>query len=957
MEKPLEPWATWEACAGDSAAQAMTRMAESLPQYFADSTTIDSRCARLPFYRRFRLIEVRFVRAGEPERAFLLDGEGETHWLDGTSPPIHQTNATEPLKLTNDTVLDYVRFFLFFLRADEGAFMLVESPKEITAAEHDDAWFEQFQGKLDFEVAALWTHLANARSRVIPLEIEKVDEDGRWIVKGSVVYGGRLALVTFAVAPHGAIEMLDDQSFDSLDKLAYPTAADLDLYLNPEATQEPGDEDHDEEEEEKPEPARPSGPTRTLRPGKGQSARYLKELLGTDEKLPRDREVNQVVVATLLEDAVRERESALLLRQFNSETEADKPIERLARLAAESDPIIVVESDIPFVEDFVADLIDGNDNRVSGGLIQRATVIDGDDLRCSLNFRNEHAKLFLLSFHAYRGLHDVERAAHELAIRDATVIIGCDRLADVPEPLRRVTDLVLTFPRLDRKLFGRIFERVFHTKPTPGWDGPGTDWTRYLVPADFHSPRRLGLSPDEALAFLKDRVEARLRQVTPMTGPTLAELHGLGEARQISEDVIADIRAAQSGEIPWSAVDRGLLLVGPPGTGKTTLARAIAKECGIKFIAASAARWQSAGALDAHLRAMRADFTEARRYAPAILFLDEIDSIGNREQLTGPVTQYQTEVINSLLEQIQGIASTEPVIVIAATNYAEKVDPALRRAGRLDQVVNIPLPNIVSLEEIFRYYLKPHRAESRVGPDVNERALAELAFGLTGADVEFFVRGAARRARRAQQPISQADLLAEVTRRPRRQENAPRLGVEAIRRVAVHEAGHTIARLVSSTQGADITFVTIIPRLDGSLGFVASLPPDGALLTRRTMLERLEMILGGRAAEEVVYGTDHVGLGAGGGSERSDLAVATSLATMLVCQSGLGDDGGLHWTPNPTPAQEKQIDGLLRKAYSGVVARIQSNRPLLDRIVDALVARQEMSGAELRQMLSSAPPA
>jgi ATP-dependent Zn protease len=382
------------------------------------------------------------------------------------------------------------------------------------------------------------------------------------------------------------------------------------------------------------------------------------------------------------------------------------------------------------------------------------------------------------------------------------------------------------------------------------------------------------------------------------------------------------------------------------------LARAIAKECGIKFIVASAAEWQAAGALDAHLRAMRAHFTEARRFAPSILFLDEIDSIGSRENLSGPNSQYHTEVINSLLEQIQGIASHEPILVIGATNHLAKVDPALRRAGRLDQVVQIPLPNIASLVEIFRYYLTPHRSAGQVGTEVDERALAELAFGLTGADVEFFVRGTSRRARREQRGIAQTDLLAEVTRRPRRPDSAPRLGPDEMRRTAVHEAGHTLARLISSTKGEDISFVTIIPRLDGSLGFVASVPLDGTVETRRTMLEELETVLAGRAAEEVVYGADNVGMGAGGSSSRSDLAVATRLATLLVCQSGLGDDGALHWTESPTPGQERQIDSLLRRAYGGIVARIQSHRALFDRIVEALVAKQELSRAELKEMLA-----
>jgi ATP-dependent Zn protease len=436
------------------------------------------------------------------------------------------------------------------------------------------------------------------------------------------------------------------------------------------------------------------------------------------------------------------------------------------------------------------------------------------------------------------------------------------------------------------------------------------------------------------------------------------DLHGLGEARQIAQDLIADIGAAQAEQIPWSAVDRGLLLIGAPGTGKTTLARAIAKECGVKFVVASAADWQSAGHLDAHLRAMRADFAEARRYAPAILFIDEIDSIGSREQVAGENALYHTEVINALLAEIQGIDSTGSVIVIGATNYVENVDPALRRAGRLDQVVEIPLPNIEGLEKIFGYYLSRYEAEGGVlGPDVDARSLAEMAFGLNAADVEFFVRGGARRARRASRPVAQVDLMAEVTRRPRRPDSAPLLTPDEMHRVAVHEAGHTVARLISSTGGADLAFASIVPRLDGSLGFTASVPANTRVLTRRTMLEQLETVLGGRAAEEVVFGADDIGAGAGGPASNSDLAVATRLATLIVCQSGLGDDGLLRWTTEPTPEQEDKIDDVIGEAYRSIRTRLQACRSLLDHVAAALEDKQELSGNELRLLAESVGPA
>src|SRR5205085_11359952 len=132
---------------------------------------------------------------------------------------------------------------------------------------------------------------------------------------------------------------------------------------------------------------------------------------------------------------------------------------------------------------------------------------------------------------------------------------------------------------------------------------------------------------------------------------------------------------------------------------------------------------------------------------------------------------------------------------------------ALRRSGRLDQVVRLSLPNIASLEQIYSYYLAPYRESNELARGVNMRSLAELSFGLTGADVEFFVRGAARRARHARRKIKQEDLVAEITHRPRRSDSAPRLGPDELRRVAVHEAGHALARLISSTHGEDLTFV------------------------------------------------------------------------------------------------------------------------------------------------------
>ena len=930
VDKQTDTWLRWEQDDTERGTDVLALLVDTLPEYFGGASLILSNSSELSFYEDHRLVELTLLLDATMEHVFVLVGPHGIVWLNGESAPMHVVNDAESLELTNHVVADYLRFFLYFLRSDGSAFVLIESTDEVNPGpigeqSPDDDARNGGDESADEDEDALT--LEAARNCARPLELEPGNGDGPWRFNATVAFKDGLFLASFAVQPNGEVEMVDDDPVGFLADLRTPDVPNLELAIRADAN---------------------SGGTRSG---------PLGQFSAGSDAVPRDRVVTEAVVGVLLEAAIRDltsttRPESVILRPFNTETQSGKPIEQLTKLVVDSQPIVIIESDIPFVEDFVAALVVGDE--VPSQHSVRASASSGNDLMCELNV-SSYATQYMLSFQTYRSLFDAERIAHDLTLSDATVLIGCNRVTDVPEPLRRVADLTISFPRINRRLFSLIFERVFGVKPTDGWDEPGIDWTQYLVPADFHAPRRLELGPEDALSMLQERVEVRLAQVTPDIGPRLDELHGMGEARQVAEDLIEDIRAAQAGKIPWSAVDKGMLLIGAPGTGKTTLARAIAKGCGVKFVVAQATGWQSAGALDAHLRAMRDDFAEAQRYAPTILFIDEIDSIGNRETIAGPNAAYQTEVVNALLEEIQGIETVDGVIVIGATNYLDKVDPALRRAGRLDQVVEIPLPNIESLQQIYEYYLEEYRESEGTLDDIDTRALAELSFGLTGADVEFFIRGGARRARRLGQKLGQADLLAEITRRPRRADSAPRLDPEEMHRVAVHEGGHTVARLISSTRGDDLAFATIIPRLDGSLGFVASVPSNTRVMTRRTMLEYLQTVLAGRAAEEIVFGADDVGAGAGGPSDSSDLAVATRFATLVVCQSGLGEDGSLLWTTKPTPAQEQQIEGLLRNGYRNILTRLRDNRELFDLVVSALVERQELSGNELRELAGVKP--
>lgn len=215
-------------------------------------------------------------------------------------------------------------------------------------------------------------------------------------------------------------------------------------------------------------------------------------------------------------------------------------------------------------------------------------------------------------------------------------------------------------------------------------------------------------------------------------------------------------RAYRAGRLPWSAIDRGVLVFGPPDTGKTSFARALAASCGVPFILGSLGEWQAAGHLGDLLRAMRATFSRARASAPAILFIDEIDSFGDRASFSHGNRDYSIQVVNGLLELLDGAGGREGVVVVGACNHPDRLDPAIVRSGRLDRRIHIPLPDQAALRQIIRHHLGTDLA------DVDLADAAKAAVGASGADVERWVRGARRRTRTSNRPMVIKDLLAEV---------------------------------------------------------------------------------------------------------------------------------------------------------------------------------------------------
>lgn len=434
--------------------------------------------------------------------------------------------------------------------------------------------------------------------------------------------------------------------------------------------------------------------------------------------------------------------------------------------------------------------------------------------------------------------------------------------------------------------------------------------------------------------------------------PRLEDLSGLGAAAEWGRELITDLTDWKARQITWADIDRGILLAGPPGTGKTTFAKALAKSCGVPLVAGSLAQWQAKGHLGDLLKAMREAFDEARRKAPCILFIDEIDAFGSRLTARGDFARYQIEVINGLLECIDGVEGREGVVVVGACNHPEMLDPAVTRAGRLDRTVNIPLPDANARIGILRHHLRGSL------PGICLATIAERTEGSSGADIEKFVREARRRARRQRREMVLDDLVSGLP-------ELCRVPDDALHRTAVHEAGHTLVRLHFGL--GEIETIKIIreytPGETGERagGFVKGQHRVIHTRSRSDYLDEICTCLGGLAAERIVFGDYHDG---GGGVSGSDLHLATVAAAALEASHGLG--GRLvYLSPNKDAyledllardlALRRTVDETLKSCFERAEEIISANQQGHQRLVEALLERGELSGEDAARIIRGDP--
>lgn len=498
-----------------------------------------------------------------------------------------------------------------------------------------------------------------------------------------------------------------------------------------------------------------------------------------------------------------------------------------------------------------------------------------------------------------------------------------------PDAFRFAADRIISVGSLDRRAIDVAFRAILGTVPSDDvWET-----IRQLPPAHLGAILRKGRTPNDIIDIIR-RNSSSSKQGSPTT-LSLDAYSGFGEAADWGTALAADLADYAMGRISWSDVDRGALISGPSGTGKTLFAQVLAQTCGVPLFAHSLARWQARGHLGDLLAAMTAAFDQAIENAPSILFLDECDAFGRRDRFSGENEQYSREIVNGLLECLDGVGRREGVVVIGATNMAEEIDPALLRPGRLGRHLRVALPDAEDRRGILRHHL----GAALPGEDLSDAV--SCLDGATGAVIEQVVRDARRRARTERREMTITDITAALPTRTR-------LSDAAFERACVHEAGHALVGHLLSEVSGNMLVETKVSRefMVGQGGGQTSfrrLP--GFDRTKAAYIAEITTLLAGLAAETVVLGEYADG---GGGSTDSDLYLATILATQMESSLGLGGTLACSTSSDPRhlvarldrdPALRRVVEVILSECLNGAQELLRKHRVALQRAAYELVAQ------------------
>ena len=460
-----------------------------------------------------------------------------------------------------------------------------------------------------------------------------------------------------------------------------------------------------------------------------------------------------------------------------------------------------------------------------------------------------------------------------------------------------------------------------------------------------------------AMSFGMGKSNAKV-YVQSTEGIHFDDVAGEDEAKDNLKEIVDYLHNTKKYTEAGASMPKGILLVGPPGTGKTMLAKAVAGEAGVPFFSMSGSEFVEmfVGMGAAKVRDL---FSQAKEKAPCIVFIDEIDAIGKKRdgQVGGNDEREQT--LNQLLTEMDGFEGNIGVIILAATNRPESLDPALTRPGRFDRRVPVELPDLAGREAI----LKVHARKIKVGEDVDFHTIARMASGASGAELANIINEAALRAvRNGRTIVNEADLeeSIEVVIAGYQKRNAVLSNHEKLV-VSYHEIGHALVAALQ-THSAPVQKITIIPRTSGALGYTMQVEQqDKNLMTKAELENKIATLTGGRAAEEVIF--NEITTGAS-----NDIEQATKLARAMITRYGmcedfdmvametvtnqyLGGDTSLSCSADTQKEIDKKVVELVKQQHEKAIGILKANRRKLDELAQYLYEKETITGDEFMKIL------
>ena len=454
-------------------------------------------------------------------------------------------------------------------------------------------------------------------------------------------------------------------------------------------------------------------------------------------------------------------------------------------------------------------------------------------------------------------------------------------------------------------------------------------------------------------------------QMEAKTGVMFDDVAGIDEAKEELQEVVSFLKKPEKFTAIGAKIPKGVLLIGPPGTGKTLLAKAIAGEAGVPFFSISGSEFVEmfVGVGASRVRDL---FKKAKDSAPCIVFIDEIDAVGRQRGTgIGGGNDEREQTLNQLLTEMDGFEGNSGIIIIAATNRPDVLDAALLRPGRFDRQVIVDLPTYKGRLGI----LEVHARDKKIAPEVSLEAVARRTPGFSGAELANLLNeGAILTARRRKEAITMLEVNDAIDRLTIGLTLTPLLDSKKKRLLAYHEAGHAlVGTLLKHSDPLDK--VTIIPRSGGIGGFASYIPKegnvDGGLNTFAELIDRITLALGGRAAEDIVFGVDEVTHGA-----RGDIQMVADLARKMVTRYGMSSLGqfaleiptnevflGRDFMSRSEYSEElaakidHQVRAIAFQCYEKAQTLLSDNRALLDKIVDVLLDQETIGGDQFRTIV------